>query len=296
MRGPFSPERLGFLGAVAVLLIAVLNALGGKDASDPGGIDRPPPAPARVESPRRPEVPAADTRQRRPLPPVSRSDPAIRVEIGEKGNSIGTAFAIGDGWWMTARHVLDGCDRYGVVRSQRSWERGTDRFLHEGADIAVFRTSRQGPRLDLADRGLSLGETGYMIGYPQGKPAAVIGELMGRSRMASRGRYAIDEPVVAWAEVARVPDFPGELGGISGGPALSASGELIGVAVAASKRRGRIFTSALATLRGVWGHVPGRRDAGAATHPALRSTDDAATVSRRLFAELSVAKVVCRVE
>lgn len=294
MRGFFTPEKLGFIGAVLVLVVAVLNSMGGPDERAPNGAE--PPPSTQVESPRRPDVPEIETRQRRPLPPASRSDPAFRVEIGEKGNSIGTAFAIGDGWWMTARHVLDGCDRYGVVRSQRSWERGLDRFVHEGADIAVFRTSRQGPRLDLAERGLTLGETGYMIGYPQGNPAAVIGELLGRSRMASRGRYDIDEPVVAWAEIARVPDFPGELGGISGGPALSESGELIGVAIAASKRRGRVFTSAPATLRGVWGHVPGHRDVGVPERPSLRSPDEAAEVSRRLFAELSVAKVVCRVE
>ena len=41
-----------------------------------------------------------------------------------------------------------------------------------------------------------------------------------------------------------MPEFDGELGGASGGPVLSASGEVVGLISASTPRRGRILTAA----------------------------------------------------
>jgi hypothetical protein len=60
----------------------------------------------------------------------------------------------------------------------------------------------------------------------------------------TRGRYSLDEPVLAWVEQGRTNGIEGTLAGLSGGPVFNASGDVIGVTLAESPRRGRIYTSA----------------------------------------------------
>ena len=58
------------------------------------------------------------------LPPPSVYDPEILVEVGPQSSGLGSAFAISpDGWWITARHVVDACSRVGII--------------HQGALVAV---------------------------------------------------------------------------------------------------------------------------------------------------------------
>ena len=66
--------------------------------------------------------------------------------------------------------------------------------------------------------------------------------------MKSVGRYRTTEPIVAWAEIQRQPGNLSALGGLSGGPMLNKYGEVIGVLVAASQRRGRVMTSDLDSI------------------------------------------------
>jgi serine protease Do len=58
------------------------------------------------------------------------------------------------------------------------------------------------------------------------------------------GATIVEEPVLAWAEQGRTSGLRGSLAGISGGPAFSANGQVIGVTIAESARRGRIYTAA----------------------------------------------------
>src|SRR5678815_5073598 len=59
-----------------------------------------------------------------------------------------------------------------------------------------------------------------------------------------RGHGARTEPVLVWAETGRTEGLQGSLGGLSGAPALDADGRVIGVTIAESPRRGRIYTTA----------------------------------------------------
>ena len=53
------------------------------------------------------------------LPPPSVYDPEILVEVGPQSSGLGTAFAVTpDGWWVTARHVVDACTRVGIIVSR----------------------------------------------------------------------------------------------------------------------------------------------------------------------------------
>ena len=57
-----------------------------------------------------------------------------------------------------------------------------------------------------------------------------------------RSRKSVEDLLV-WAEITRIPNISGSLGGISGGAVVDRTGALIGINSAASVRRGRILTS-----------------------------------------------------
>lgn len=231
-------ERLVMLllvGAVASYLLDAVRDL-------PDGRLRPPiQAPQPPASAQRP-VPAlpADA-----LPPPSPSDPVFGVRVEpRRGGSTGTAFAIdATGLWATARHVVHDCRRV-ALRSARGWVEARVVWTHAQADFAVIRSFGGIDPLPLSGEALRRDQQGFAIGFPQGRPGSVHGRVLGRSQMQAEGRFRGRAPTVTWAELGRVPDFEGSLGGISGGPMLDADGNVIGVIVAESPRRGRFETLA----------------------------------------------------
>ena len=201
------------------------------------------------EDARRPPVSYAEQPPDVHSPPVDLSEPAFTIQIPKKEASIGTAFAIGGGWWLTARHVADGCDAIGLVLGPRKGIRAQQVVLHPNADVALMSVHLNPEPFALFKEHLQQGQDGFAIGYPQGSPGGVYAQLMGRGRMKMRGRYQTDEPVRTWAERKRVPTSLPSLGGLSGGPMLNERGEVIGVLVAETMRRGRVYTSDLTSIR-----------------------------------------------
>ena len=231
------------------------------------------------------------------LSPRSNLDPSFTVNVGEKGNSTGTAFSIrGDGIWFTARHVVDGCDRVGLQVDQRRAAKVQKVQSHPKADIAVLWTRGGKPGIAIASAPLRVNQPGYHVGYPEGKPGQVVSSLIGRRNMRTIGRYRHTEPVVAWVERARHP-VTQSLGGLSGGPAFNAAGEIIGVTVAASKRRGRVFTTAPATMNDMLSlakiQPAGLPSGGLRIRPNSR---EYVQYGEKLRGELIVAKVLCLVD
>ena len=231
------------------------------------------------------------------LPKASRRDPLFTIETGEKANSTGTAFAIrDDGIWITARHVIDGCDKVGLIVSPRRAVKVSRILPHPRADMAMLWTRRTAPPLAISNDTLRVRQEGFHFGFPQAKPGQVTSSLLGRRNMRTTGRYRHTEPVVAWAERRRVPSTD-SLGGISGGPALNANGEIVGVTVASSKRRGRVFTTAPISMDQLLSQAnvkpAGRPSAGLNTGPADSNFIDYGSALRR---QLTVAQVICRVE
>lgn len=293
----FRPERLGLIGFVLVFVLAFgFHGFGGGNQSGPGG--------QAEASPRRPMiVEAAPKRRPRPaspgplLPPPSRNDPVVRIEDKKKGNSTGTAFSIGDGLWMTARHVLEGCATFGIVTGQRRVERGYRMVLNPRHDLATFQTDRSAAALGFESGELSRDQEAFHFGYPQGKPADVRSRLLGRMNVVHGRGHRGREPVVAWAELKRVPNIKGSLGGISGGPVVDADGDVVGVSVAGSPRRGRVFTTAPVGIRDML------ERANAAPRTSSRGVIDSGVdpkefprVGAQLRENLTVAKVVCWVD
>ena len=238
--------------------------------------------------------PPADSGGRGSLDAPSAQDPAFSVAIPtDKSNSIGTAFSLGrSGVWMTARHVVDGCSRVLIVTGPRRGVRVRRTYIHPRADLAVLQTRGGAPAVQFTQKKLRRGQAGYHFGYPKGEPAAIQSVLIGRRRMRSVGRYTVIEPVVAWADRVRVPDSYGGLGGISGGPAMDGRGEIIGVTVAGSKRRGRIYTTALTSIAAALEGSGAPADRGGGRRGAIDGRNFA-EVGADLRKRLTVALVYC---
>ncbi len=284
--------HIGIVGFCLIFVLAILLEGLGDGASRRGDADisrrwPDPGSPAQIRRP-----PPSHPSDR--LPPISASDPAVKIMPGAKGNSTGTAFSIGDGVWMTARHVLRHCQRFGIVAGRKTVEMGFDAVLSPRHDLAVFRTERSAPALGFASAAMRRGQGGYHFGYPQGRAAEVYSTLLGRMNIIPANGERRREPVVAWAENIRHPRFSGALGGISGGPVVDAEGTVIGVTVAGSQRRGRIYTTAPAGLRDILQQVriavPGKDRARQAD---IIGTDTFQSVGRALRHDLTVVKVLC---
>lgn len=178
--------------------------------------------------------------------------------------SSGTAFAVGPGLWLTARHVVRGCPH--VVLANEAIEQlavASILSVSDEADVAILATEG-GPRplaLDLDETDLVPGTEGFHAGYPQGEPGEATSLLIGRERMVTKGAWRGRENTLAWAETGRTRGLNGSLGGMSGGPVFDARGKAIGITIAESPRRGRIITTAadsvIADLEPVMARVAG---------------------------------------
>ena len=69
------------------------------------------------------------------------------------------------------------------------------------------------------------------------------------SNLVTSGRRKARESVLTWAELGRTEGVSGSLGGISGGPVYDQRGEVRGVILAESPRRGRIYSAAPTAIR-----------------------------------------------
>lgn len=228
------------------------------------------------------------------LAPAGAADAEVIIELGEAAHSsVGTGFIVGDGVWLTARHVVDGCDDVGLLLFGNQGVRADAVALDADADLAVLAINlkRQPLKLDLDAAARRVGEAGFLVGFPAGRPGEVAARLLGRETLLVRGRYTQRSSALAWAPIP-VPGAPAALAGISGGPVLSAQGAAIGVVVAEAPRRGRIYTAAPDTVETALTRAKARLPSRLAGEGALDARV-IADVADRLRADLRVAKVVC---
>ena len=174
----------------------------------------------------------------------------IRGRRSKSRNSVGSALAIHpNGVWLTAKHVVEGCKKIilqaGVKNGKPANLVPTRVVTHPHADVAVItspRTDYSRRPFKLVTRAGNIGDA-FHIGFPSGKPGAVYSRFIGRMKVRrGRSRKSVEDLLV-WAEITRIPNISGSLGGISGGAVVDRTGALIGINSAASVRRGRILTS-----------------------------------------------------
>jgi len=229
-------------------------------------------------------------------PPPSLVDPGFTIEAEVKtGDVTGTAFSIGPGRWMSAKHVTESCRQVWIQTGPRRGVRAERVVEHPGADLSIIFTDGGAPELPVSTAVLNLGQVGFYFGFPKGEAGAVSADLIGRARMRTEGSRHSVEPVVGWAERRRIPHSEGSLGGLSGGPVLNGAGEVVGVAVASSIRRGRVFSAAPGSIGEMF------ERAGVAEPIGVPLPADPRTLTAREFPRhgedlrdlLTVAKVVC---
>jgi len=269
------PRLSDWLVYLAIIVAVVVVAIARRERADAP----PPPPPAAGDG--------------LPLGPASPFDPSVIVEAPatpEPGS--GTAFSIDDrGVWITARHVVDGCRRAAVVVADGRGVAADVRIDPRG-EVAVLTTEGGAAALPVAvGRTLRRGERAYHPGFPQGRPGEATSRLIGRENMVIRGHGERTEPVLVWAETGRTDQLRGSLAGLSGAPALDDSGRVIGVTVAESPRRGRIYTTSPETLVSALKAANERPQAGAVGESV--TTTNYGIVADSLRRDLRVARVLC---
>ena len=72
------------------------------------------------------------------LPPPSAFDETVLVRVEAPRDGIGTAFSINtDGYWMTARHVVDGCEDVSLLVAPNRYLPVRDVSVSETNDLAL---------------------------------------------------------------------------------------------------------------------------------------------------------------
>jgi serine protease Do len=274
MHFPRLPDWLIYAAIVAALLIGAIARRERANAPEP-----PPPVPGE---------------EGMPLGPASPFDPSVVVQVPDQTRpGAGTAFSVADnGIWITARHVVEGCPRIAIVVADG---RGVAARLigRPEGDVAVLQTDGGAPALPMiaANPVLPKGERAFSPGFPQGRAGETTSRLMGHETLVVQGRGARREPVLVWAETGRTDGLNGTLAGLSGAPALDSSGRVIGVTIAESPRRGRIYTTVPETMLSAL-TSSGQHGAGYAVGEPI-TTDNYGRVADGLRRDLRVAQVVC---
>lgn len=273
MHFPRLPDWLIYGAVVAGLVIAAVGRQERADAPPP-----PPPGPE-IEG--------------QPLAGASPFDPAVAVQVSDQVEpGVGTAFSVDQsGVWLTARHVVDGCAKAALVVGPGEGVAAQVRIDLRG-EAAILTTDGGAPPLPL---GLNLplhrGQRAFHPGFPQGQPGEVTSRLLGRENLVVEGRGARTESVLVWAEAGRTDGLTGSLGGLSGAPALDSQGRVIGVTIAESPRRGRIYTTSPETTAAILAGsgVP----VATAAEGEQVTPDNYGRMADALRRNLRVAQVVC---
>jgi serine protease Do len=280
-----------------VIIIIIVSIFGDEGDSEYQFDDAMPPVIESSEIPQRGfgDSRADDPESGRTLPAPSPFDDQSRVEAGRAKNwSSGTGFAIAaGGLWLTAKHVANGCDRLGILNENgRVGVKARPVYIAENADVAVFQTQGGPPplALDLDENDIKIGSKGFHIGYPQGKPGEVTSRLIGRELMVTEGAWQGKEQTLAWAETGRTSGLNGSLGGLSGGPAFDIKGNVVGITIAESPRRGRVITTSAASITSAL--EAARIEPNGNPEGNLGARDFSAS-AQRLRADLKVVQVIC---
>jgi hypothetical protein len=188
----------------------------------------PPPVPGAAQLPIGPDSPFA-------------AAPIVAVPVGALA-AARTAFSVSEaGAWISAGAAP--CVRPAVVvAGGRAVPARAGPVV--GLIRAYFTPGAGTPGLPLAPaRTLRAGKAGFHLGYPEDGPGEVASRLIGARILRPPARETPDGPVLAWAEVGRTEGLNGARRGLIGAPVLDAEGRVVGVTVALSPRRGRLYAS-----------------------------------------------------
>ena len=214
-----------------------------------------------------------------------------------EGSSTGSAFSVSSkGYWLTARHVIEGCDEAFLQTGNQEAARILDYYLHPGADVALLATRRAPVGLPLSQLGVKTRDS-FNVGFPKGSPGAVHGLYLGEMTMRHTGRRRYRERVDAWSIVSEIPRKFNSLGGLSGGAVINDSGEIVGIVQSESPRRGRFMTARPEVLQNMFEvagiKIPMNSKPASSTEISEANYQN---MARELIVTLRVSKVLCFVD
>ncbi len=159
----------------------------------------------------------------------------LHTNSKKRQSGTGTAFYIGSGMWLTARHVINKCQK--VLIKEKSNQYLVEKIvIHPNSDLAIFwySTTNKPNKFSIST---NVSPSSFVSGFPGGNPGDAVLSLAGFMAMEQR-RYNILEKHSIFAVIERHPQYLDSFGGISGGPSFDSSGNLNGVVVAEFVRRG----------------------------------------------------------
>lgn len=220
----------------SAVVVAVLVAARGRQEN----ADAPPPPPISAEE----AALATGT-----LSQTEAGEGEVRVPKSLSPSQTGTAFSIAQsGVWLTARHVVQDCRQVAVIVAAGRGVVAEVR-LDPRADIAVLLTQGGTPPLPMATEVPAVaGALAFHPGFPQGSAGEVASRYLGQQTLHGRGRAARDQLVLGWAEVGRTEGLSGSLAGLSGAPTLDVAGQVVGMTLSETPRRGKIYSTTPSTL------------------------------------------------
>jgi hypothetical protein len=226
------PDWLVYFAVVVAILFATTLVRRGRLMAP----QAPPPVPGEARMPLAADSPFAGL-------------PITSISAGA-GRQARTAFSVGQaGVWVSASADPQACGKLGLVVADG--RAVPARVARRSGETLILVTAGAGaPGLPLAaPRDERRDELGFLLGYPEGRPGEVAARLIGRQTLRIAPHGLLSEPVLVWAEVGHTEGLKGGRAGLIGAPVLDGEGRVLGVTVAQSPRRGRLYTTTPDDLR-----------------------------------------------
>ncbi len=206
---------------------------------------------------------------------------AVRLDNGDL-RGLGTAFHVGDGYYVTSAHVVENARKVYLDSSDRPLARidvpRDDGLTFEArivamdkiGDIALLKGKPVSAKLLWADTAPAIGASVYAIGNPRGDSARSLssGVISGLNRFVNGGDRQLEG--LLQTDTAMNP-------GNSGGPLLDASGRIVGLNAAILSSTGNFagiaYSVPAARVRVV---TEAMRDGRKLERPSLGATGDPA--------------------
>lgn len=197
-----------------------------------------------------PRPPSSDIAQVSDFGPPPQFDDIELVSPATPAPRVGTAFSISyRGHWLTAKSNIAGCENLGIEVAAGHYLRADLTITSPKENIAVLESEPISDGLRLAEVGqLDSGMLGFLVGYPKMKAGEIALRLLSPLHRTKAKPAQNLLPVISWAETGRTNGLWGDLKGINGSPLISAQGDVVGVAVGHSRRRGRFYATGLAGI------------------------------------------------
>ena len=216
-----------------------------------------------------------------------KSDSKIR-----KRGGTGTAFYIGNNFWVTARHVIDQCPEVFIAKKgKRALIEKI--FIHPNSDLAIFEHLAQNDSQFFNFRQDEIKDV-FSSGFPGGSPGDIAIKFRGYAALENK-EYNIFEKGLIFTITRRDPYNLQSIGGLSGGPAYSKNNQLKGVLVAENVRRSLAIVVDMSSVRSLLSSVDSNMSSVSSVHSLSYKVDENnfALIGKKIRDQGSIRQLFC---